>query len=103
MYSVIDNYERVSYLKERLNKGTERYLKDRAGDRRMHRAKSYDELFEGDIYYITLIEPVMKPDELDRYFTERTAFQETISPIHTIPTNTGMKSTVRTFPRLMRR
>ena len=50
VYSVIDNYERVSYLKNRLNKGTERYLKDRAGDRRMHRAKSYDELFEGDIY-----------------------------------------------------
>ena len=70
MYSVIDNYERVSYLKNRLNKGTERYLKDRAGDRRMHRAKSYDELFEGDIYYITLIEPVMKPDELDRYFLQ---------------------------------
>lgn len=26
VYSVIDNYERVSYLKNRLNKGTERYL-----------------------------------------------------------------------------
>lgn len=74
VYSVIDNYERVSYLKNRLNKGTERYLKDRAGDRRMHRAKSYDELFEGDIYYITLIEPVMKPDELDRYFYRTNGF-----------------------------
>ena len=45
VYSVIDNYERGSYLKNRLNKGTERYLKDRAGDRRMHRAKA-DELFK---------------------------------------------------------
>lgn len=80
VYSVIDNYERVSYLKNRLNKGTERYLNDRAGDRRMHRAKSYDELFEGDIYYITLIEPVMKPDELDRYFYKTNGFSRNYQP-----------------------
>lgn len=80
VYSVIDNYERVSYLKNRLNKGTERYLNDRAGDRRMHRAKSYDELFEGDIYYITLIEPVMNPDELDRYFYKTNGFSRNYQP-----------------------
>ena len=57
-----------------------RFLKDRAGDRRMHRAKSYDELFEGDIYYITLIEPVMKPDELDRYFYKTNGFSRNYQP-----------------------
>ena len=45
VYSVIDNYERVSYLEERLNKGTVRYLKDRAGDKRKYRAGDNEELF----------------------------------------------------------
>lgn len=68
VYSVIGNEERVSYLNERLNKGTKRYLSDRAGDKRLYCANSYDELFGGNIYYITLIEPLMSPDELDGYF-----------------------------------
>ncbi len=74
VYSVIDNYERVSYLKERLNKGMVRYLKDRSGDKRMYCANDYDELFEGDIYYITLIEPVTSPKELDESFYNKNGF-----------------------------
>lgn len=80
VYSVIDNYERVSYLEERLNKGTVRYLKDRAGDRRMYRAKDYDELFEGEIYYITLIEPIVSPEELDGYFYNKNGFSRNYQP-----------------------
>lgn len=80
VYSVIDNYERVSYLENRLNKGTERYLKDRAGDKRMYRAKDYDELFEGNIYYITLIEPVTSPEELDMYFYNVNGFSRNYQP-----------------------
>ena len=74
VYSVIDNNERVSYLKERLNKGTKRYLADRAGDKRLYCAKNYDELFSGSIYYITLIEPLTPPDELDGYFYMKNGF-----------------------------
>lgn len=80
VYSVIDNYERVSYLEDRLNKGTMRYLEDRAGDRRMYCAKDYDELFKGDIYYITLIEPITSPDELDKNFYNKNGFSRNYQP-----------------------
>lgn len=80
VYSVIDNYERVSYLEERLNKGTVRYLKDRAGDKRMYRAGDYEELFEGDIYYITLIEPITSPEELDNFFYNKNGFSRNYQP-----------------------
>lgn len=80
VYSVIDNYERVSYLEERLNKGTVRYLKDRAGDKRMYRAGDYEELFDGDIYYITLIEPITSPEELDNFFYNKNGFSRNYQP-----------------------
>lgn len=74
VYSVVNNHEKVSYLTSRLNKGTKRYIKERKNDKRLNPCQSYDELFLGDIYYITLIEPKTELSLLDDNFCGKNGF-----------------------------
>lgn len=53
VYSYIDSRERVSYLEDRLDAVRE-YVESRKGDKRLRAVKSYNELFDGDVFYLTL-------------------------------------------------
>lgn len=55
IYAFLDGSERVSYTKGKVNEGMRRYLDLRRGDRRMREVASDDELYGGDIFYVTCI------------------------------------------------
>lgn len=55
VYAYIDGRERVSYLSERLD-AVSAYLADRQGDKRLRPVEGYDELFAGEVFYLTLFD-----------------------------------------------
>lgn len=55
VYSVIDGRERLSWIQGRENKETAGYLYERRQDKRLRAVHSEEELYEGDIYYFTMI------------------------------------------------
>ncbi len=55
VYSFVDNRERVSWLQGRETDGILRYLSRRKGDPRLHPARTEEELFLGDVFYVTII------------------------------------------------
>ncbi|MCH5323572.1 MAG: HAD-IIB family hydrolase [Eubacterium sp.] len=72
--SFIDGKERQSWLDSRINAGTRNYIKQRQSDIRLRECKTLDELFEGDIFYVTLIGPKQSPAELDEVFYNKNGF-----------------------------
>lgn len=68
VYSYIDGIERVSWLKSSVSAGVRRYISERKGDPRLRECKTFNELFEGDVFYITLIEPKTPMEALDEVF-----------------------------------
>lgn len=55
VYSFIDGVEKVSWIAGAENEGIRRYLKLRKGDRRLHPVESKEELYRGDMFYVTCI------------------------------------------------
>lgn len=55
VYAFIDGKERVSYLKDKLHEGGLYYLNNRQNDARFRCVDNVDDLYEGDIFYITCI------------------------------------------------
>ena len=73
IYSFIDGKQRVSYL-DYDTKRIKNYLKIKKGDETLRPCKSYEELFEGDIHYVTLVNPIMSEETRDRFFTKENGF-----------------------------
>ncbi|MCL2108787.1 MAG: HAD family hydrolase [Oscillospiraceae bacterium] len=69
VYAFVDGVERVSYL-ESDTKRNKNYLDARKTDKRQYPRTSYDEIFEGLVYYITLINPVSELSELKAAFAD---------------------------------
>lgn len=55
VYSFVNNVEKVSYNKNFVNQGTKYYLEVRGNDPRMNPLNSSENLYEGDIFYFTII------------------------------------------------
>lgn len=55
IYAFINGRERVSYLKNHVNEGMRYYLDSRKGDSRFRPVDSESQLYEGDIFYFTVI------------------------------------------------
>lgn len=72
VYSYIDGKERVSYLVEKID-CVRSYLNQRKGDKRFREAKDFDELFEGNVFYITILN-TEKAETLDKFFTRENGF-----------------------------
>ncbi len=62
VYAIIEGEQRVSYL-EADTRRNKNYIKSRKGDKTLRPCKTYDELFQGEIHYITIINPIL-PVEL---------------------------------------
>lgn len=80
VYAYFDGEEHVSWLTSNTNKGVKRYIKDREGDRRLRPCDNYSSLFDGEIYYVTLIMPEMSKEELDKYFDNKNGFARNYQP-----------------------
>lgn len=72
VYSYIDGNERVSYLEEKID-CVRTYLNQRKGDKRLRKAKNYDELFAGNVFYITVLN-AENTEILDGFFTRENGF-----------------------------
>lgn len=76
VYSNIDGKERVSYLESRVDE-VANYVNSRKNDKRLRPVKSYEELFDGDIFYFTVIDPPNVP-LLDSVFTLENGFARNV-------------------------
>lgn len=76
VYSYINGEERVSYIESRLDE-VKRYVNSRRGDRRLRPVSDYGALFEGDIFYFTVIDP-RDTAPLDCVFTEENGFARNV-------------------------
>ena len=72
VYAYIDGKERVSYLENRFDE-VANYVNARKNDKRLRPVRSYDELFCGDIFYFTVIDP-KDTKLLDGVFTVENGF-----------------------------
>lgn len=73
IYSFIDGRQWVSYL-ENDTKRIKNYLKSKKGDKTLRPCKSYEELFEGDVHYITLINSTVSEETRGRFFSKENGF-----------------------------
>lgn len=73
VYSYIDGRERVSFLKDR-HDDVRGYVDSRKGDKRLRPVNDYAELFEGKMFYITLLNPKEDPLELYEVFSRENGF-----------------------------
>ncbi|MCM1164917.1 MAG: HAD hydrolase family protein [Lachnospiraceae bacterium] len=76
VYSFIDGEERVSYLESRLD-DVKGYVNSRRGDKRLRPVSGWGALFEGDIFYFTVIDP-RDTAPLDRVFIEENGFARNV-------------------------
>lgn len=73
VYSYIDGRERVSFLSERPD-DVRGYTQTRKGDKRLRPVKDYAELFEGRVFYITILDPTQEHAELCEVFSRENGF-----------------------------
>lgn len=73
VYSYIDGRERVSFLRDR-TEDVRGYVEPRKGDKRLRPVKDYAELFEGRIFYFTLLDPTSDIAELYEVFSRENGF-----------------------------
>jgi hypothetical protein len=73
VYAFIDGEERISYL-ESDTKKNQNYLKDRKGDVRLRPCKSHGDLFAGEVFYLSAINPASSLDALKTAFCAENGF-----------------------------
>ena len=76
VYANIDGRERVSYLESRFD-DVANYVNSRKNDKRLRPVNDYGELFEGDIFYFTVIDP-KETELLDGVFTPENGFARNV-------------------------
>lgn len=80
VYSIQDGKERVSYLKGKENSGIKKYLEDRKGDPRFRPCDSIEDLYDGEVFYVTLINPKSPRETLDSFFSYSNGFSVNYQP-----------------------
>lgn len=79
VYAIVDGKHRVSYLShDTTRSGT--YINDRKGDPALRPCESYEELFQGDIYYFTVLSPIIPLDVLNGVFSPEKGFNSNAQP-----------------------
>lgn len=73
VYSYIEGKERVSFLAEKIC-CVRNYVNSRKGDNRLRAVENFDELFAGNVFYITVLN-TENTDVLDSFFTRENGFE----------------------------
>lgn len=76
VYSNLGGRERVSYLESRFE-DVASYVNSRKNDKRLRPVRDYGELFEGDVFYFTIIDP-KDTAALDKVFTLENGFARNV-------------------------
>lgn len=76
VYSFVDGIQRVSYLESNTSR-IKNYIRSRKGDNTLRPCNSYDELFQGDIHYLTFINPILPPEISNKVFSQENGFDTT--------------------------
>lgn len=76
VYSFINGEERISYLQTRLE-DVRAYVDMRRGDKRLRAVSELDALFDGEVFYFTIINP-KNTDALDKVFNAENGFARNI-------------------------
>lgn len=71
VFSLINGEQKFSYLQNNLNKATQDFINKRLTDPRNRPVNSTEELFDGEIYYFTLIGEEQKTQPLHNLFKDR--------------------------------
>ena len=79
VYAVVDGKHRVSYLSYDTSRSGI-YINDRKGDPALRPCESYEELFQGDIYYFTILSPIVPLDILNGVFSPEKGFNVNVQP-----------------------
>lgn len=79
VYSYIDGRERVSYLEDRLE-DVFGYVSTRQNDKRLRPVKTREELFQGRVFYFTLLNPRTEIAEMDAVFSRENGFAVNFMP-----------------------
>lgn len=74
VYSLQDGMERVSWVREQENTGVKSYLQSRAGDRRLNGLSDEAGLYQGSVFYVTLIGTKEELEPLVSQFRDCTQF-----------------------------
>lgn len=77
VYSYIDGQERVSYLRDRIE-DVRGYVEPRSGDLRLRPVDDYEQLFCGNIFYFTLLDPKSDYGEMSEIFSRENGFSTNI-------------------------
>ena len=72
VYSNIDGRERVSFLADKIDL-VRSYVNSRRDDKRLRAVSDFDELFAGNVFYITILN-AENTDVLDGFFTRENGF-----------------------------
>ena len=71
VYSLIENKEQFSYIKEKLNRETKAFLSTRESDPRNREVFDTERLYDGEVYYFTLIGDEDKTEALYKLFKDK--------------------------------
>lgn len=76
VYSFINGEEKITYLQSRLE-NISGYIEARRGDKRLRPVDDFKALFDGDVFYFTVINP-RDIEKLDKVFTAENGFARNI-------------------------
>jgi len=80
VYSLQNGVERFSYVPDKCSRGMRDFLSTRRGDRREHPVETVQELYEGDLFYVTCIDGEDKLEPFWHQYSQRyrTVYQRDI-------------------------
>lgn len=73
VYTFLNGVQQVNYLEYDTSR-VKNYIKSRKGDKTLHPCKSYKELFEGEIHYLTFINSAIPKEVREKTFSEEKGF-----------------------------
>ena len=79
VYAIVDGEHRVSYLSYDTSR-SDIYINDRKGDPALRPCDNYEELFQGDIYYFSILSPIIPFDILSSVFCPEKGFNANGQP-----------------------
>lgn len=70
VYSLVDSKEKFSYIKDKVNPQTKAFLDERKTDKRNRPVENTEQLYDGEIYYFTIIGEQSKCQPIYEMFKE---------------------------------
>lgn len=75
IHSIVNDEDRISWHIGGENKALKNFLRLKKGDERLRPCESFDDVFDGEIYYVSMLAPTVEKAELDEAFPPERGFQ----------------------------